>query len=59
MFWRTVKNGGFAMKETNLLKAIEILAGRVLELEGDLNISQYRIDNLKEIVEKAEREASE
>lgn len=47
------------MKETNLLKAIEILAGRVLELEGDLNISQYRIDNLKELVEQAEREASE
>ena len=46
------------MKETNLLKAIEILAGRVLELENDLNISQFRIEQLKEIVEKAEREAS-
>lgn len=47
------------MKETNLLKAIEILAGRVLELEKDLNISQYRIDNLKELVERAEQEAAE
>jgi len=45
------------MKETNLLKAVEILAGRVLELESDLNISQYRMDKLKEIVERAEREA--
>lgn len=47
------------MKETNLLKAIEILAGRVLELEKDLNISQYRIDNLKDLVERAEQEAAE
>ena len=45
------------MKETNLLKAVEILAGRVLELESDLNISAYRMDKLKEIVERAEREA--
>lgn len=47
------------MKETNLLKAFEILAGRVLELESDLTVSQYRMDKLKEIVEKAEREARE
>ena len=46
------------MKETNLLKAVEILAGRVLELENDLNISAYRMDKLKEIVERAEREAA-
>ena len=45
------------MKEANLLKAVEILAGRVLELESDLTVSQYRMDKLKEIVEKAEREA--
>ena len=46
------------MKETNLLKAVEILAGRVLELEGELNISAYRMEKLKEIVERAEREAA-
>ena len=45
------------MKETNLLKAVEILAGRVLELEGDLAVSEYRMEKLKEIVERAEREA--
>ena len=45
------------MKETNLLKAVEILAGRVLELESELNISGYRMEKLKEIVERAEREA--
>ena len=44
------------MEDKNLLKAIEIIAGRVLELEKDLNISRYRIDSLKEIVEKAERD---
>lgn len=47
------------MDNKKYLKAIEILAGRVLELEKDLNISQYMIDSLKEAVEKAEREASE
>ena len=45
------------MNETKLLKAIEILAGRVFELENDLSISQIRIDNLREAVERAEREA--
>ena len=45
------------MKEANLLKAFEILAGRVLELETELSVSRYRMDKLKEIVEKAEREA--
>jgi hypothetical protein len=45
------------MKEKNLLKAIEILTGRVLELENELTVSQYRINKLREIVEKAEREA--
>ena len=45
------------MKEKNLLKAIEILTGRVLELENELTVSQYRIDKLREIVEKAENEA--
>lgn len=45
------------MKEANLLKAFEILAGRVLELESDLTVSTYRMDKLKEIVERAEREA--
>lgn len=47
------------MKENNLLKAIEILAGRVMELESGLNVSQYRIDKLKEIIEKAESEAGQ
>lgn len=47
------------MKETNLLKAVEILAGRVLELESELTVSRYRMDKLKEIVEKAEREAQQ
>lgn len=45
------------MKETNLLKAVEILAGRVLELEGELQLSAYRMEKLKEIVERAEKEA--
>ena len=45
------------MKEKKLLKVCEILAGRVLELENELTVSQYRIDKLREIVEKAEREA--
>lgn len=45
------------MKEINLLKAVEVLAGRILELERDLNVSAYRLDKLKEIVERAEREA--
>lgn len=47
------------MNEKRLLKAIEILAGRVLELENDLTVSQYRIDNLREIIEKAEAEAGQ
>lgn len=52
------KNGGFAMEEAKLLKAVEILAGRVLELESELSVSAYRMDKLKEIVERAEREAA-
>ncbi len=51
--------GGFPMSEKKLLKAIEILAGRVLELEGELTVSQYRIDKLREIIEKAESEAKQ
>jgi prefoldin subunit 5 len=47
------------MNEKKMLKAIEILAGRVLELENDLTVSQYRIDKLKEIIEKAESEAGQ
>lgn len=47
------------MNEKNLLKAIEILAGRILELENDLTVSQYRIDKLREIIEKAEGEAGQ
>lgn len=47
------------MKEKNLLKAVEVLAARVLELENELTVSQYRIDKLREIVEKAEREAGQ
>ena len=46
------------MKETNLLKAVEVLAGRVLELESELSVSAYRMEKLKEIVERAEREAA-
>ena len=46
------------MKEANLLKTFEILAGRVIELESELTVSRYRMDKLKEIVEKAEREAA-
>jgi hypothetical protein len=55
-----VKNGGFEMKEIkeiNILKTFEVLSERILQLENDLNISQYRIDNLREALEKAEREA--
>ena len=44
------------MDEKKILKAIEIIAGRVLELENEVNISQYRIDKLRELVEKAESE---
>lgn len=47
------------MDNTNLLKVFEVLAGRVLELENELTVSQYRIDKLKELVEKAEREAEQ
>lgn len=47
------------MNEKKLLKAVEILAGRVLELENELTVSQYRIDKLREIVEKAESEAAD
>ena len=47
------------MKETNLLKAIEVLAGRVLELEGELQLSTYQIKNLREIIEHAEKEAAQ
>ena len=47
------------MNEKKLLKAIETLAGRVLELENELSVSQYRIDKLKEIIEKAESEAGQ
>lgn len=47
------------MDNTNLLKVFELLAGRVLELENELTVSQYRIDKLKELVEKAEREAEQ
>lgn len=46
------------MKDKNLLKVCEILAGRILELENDLTVSQYRIDKLREVVEKAESEAA-
>lgn len=45
------------MKETNLLKAVEVLAGRIFELEGELSVSAFRLEQLKEIVERAEREA--
>jgi hypothetical protein len=45
------------MNEKRFLKALEILVGRIMELESDLNVSQYRIDKLKEVIEKAESEA--
>ena len=45
------------MKEKNILKVLEIIAGRVMALEDDLQLSQYQIERLKEIIEKAEREA--
>ena len=47
------------MKEANILKAFEILAGRVLELESEVKIAEYRMEKLKEIVERAEREAAQ
>ena len=46
------------MKEANLLKAFEIMAGRIIELESELTVSRYKMDKLKEIVERAEREAA-
>lgn len=45
------------MQEMKLLKSFEVLADRILELENDLSISQMRIDNLREALERAEREA--
>ena len=47
------------MNEKKLLKAFEIIAGRVLELENEVTVSQYRIDKLRELVEKAEREGEQ
>lgn len=47
------------MNEKKMLKAIEIMAGRIMELENELNVSQYRIDKLREIIEKAEQEAKQ
>ena len=47
------------MKEANLLKAFEVLAGRVLELEGEAKIAEYKMEKLKEIIERAEREAAQ
>lgn len=47
------------MDNKKLLKAIEIIAGRVLDLENNLSVSQYRIEKLKEIIEKAEKETEQ
>lgn len=47
------------MKEANLLKAFEVLAGRVLELESGAKIAEYRMEKLREIVERAEKEAAQ
>lgn len=47
------------MNEKHFLKAVEILAGRVFELENEIKISEYRMEKLKEIVERAEREAAQ
>lgn len=55
---RTHTNGGFTMTDKNILKVLEVLAGRVLELENELTVSQYRIDKLREIIEKAENETA-
>jgi hypothetical protein len=46
------------MTDKNILKVLEVLAGRVLELENELTVSQYRIDKLREIIEKAENETA-
>ena len=45
------------MNEKNILKVLEIIAGRVMALEDDLKLSRYQIDRLTELVEKAESEA--
>ena len=47
------------MQEKKIIKVLEVLAGRVLELENDLTVSQYRIDKLREVIEKAESEAGQ
>lgn len=47
------------MTDKNILKVFEILAERVQELENGLTVSQFRIDKLKEIIEKAENEAGQ
>jgi hypothetical protein len=54
---KKVNTGGFYMKEKNILKVLEIIAGRVMALEDKLQMSQYQIEKLKEIIEKAESEA--
>ena len=45
------------MTNKNILKVLEVIGARVIELENDLNVSQYRIDKLREVIEKAEGEA--
>ena len=45
------------MKEKNILKVLEIIAGRVMALEDQLQVSQYQIEKLREVIEKAESEA--
>lgn len=47
------------MKEANFLKAFEVLAGRISELETELSVSSYKLEKLKGIIERAEKEAAE
>lgn len=45
------------MDTEKTLKLLEMLTGRVMELESDLVVSRYQINKLKDIIEKAENEA--
>lgn len=52
-----VNVGGFTMNNKEFIKTLEIVAGRVMELENGLNVSQQQINRLKVLIEKAENDA--
>lgn len=44
------------MKQDNFLKAFEVLAEKITDLEGDLLIEKHRVERLQSMIESAERE---